>query len=1362
MRLKLPFLLFFVYSFTWSQITFSPPSTTAGTFKVPAGVTSLSVECWGAGGGGGGVTSTLASLWAGGGGGGGAYSKVIALTVTPASTLNYKVGDGGTGFSGANNGADGEQTFFSTVVANGGAGGKFGNPTLGAGGAGGAASGTGIKYSGGNGATAALLSVVSINSGGGGGGAGTTANGGNTNNATGGTAGVSGGGAGADGVLAVGDGKDGATPGGGGSGAASLLSLGATRKGGNGGNGKLNVVYTCPTYGLTSATTADDLCLTAGTTTLVRLTGGASLPNGDYVVTYSRTNPNAAGLTATMSVTGGTGTGTFTAVGLNIAGTSTITVTNLTSEACTNTTSTFNTVTINVYAASIGGTIDTPAAICSGNTSGLLTLSGHTGSVVKWQYAVSPFSTWTDILTATTNTFTSDALTQTTQFRAVVKNGVCDALNSAATTVTVNPSPTIATTGIANTICYNVGAQTATLPYTATTNTPINYSITWNAAANTAGLVNQGGTAFGFSSGGGNLNTIVIPAGVPANTYSGNMTILNANCSVTQPIQITINALSVGGTIDTPAAICSGNTSGLLTLSDYTGTITGWESSVAPFSSWTPIANTINTYTSGTLTQTTQFRAIVKNGVCDAVNSATTTVTVNPLPTIATTGTLDNICFNTGVQTATLPYSATTNTPLNYSIIWNAAANTAGLVNQGVTAFAFSSGGGNLNTIEIPAGVAANTYSGVMTIQNVNCSVTQLIQLTIVPKPSEPIPGTVTEPTCVTSTGSVTLSGLPASVTWIIKQIGTVSTTYTGTGTTYNVSNLIPGNYAFTVEYVGSCISTSSASVIVNNLVTNSYTNTGWSNGSPTINQNLIFASNYTTTGGGLENINGCTCVVNSGINVVISSDDTLTINKAIVNNGGTLTFENNASLVQIANVANTGNIIYKRISKPMKNFDFTCWASPVTGQTLFNLSPNTLSDKYLSYTATGWKTEPPITTVMIPGKGYGIRTPKAKLWPNGENVVFPYSQPVQFIGVPNNGNISGGAVVAGITYLIGNPYPSAIDADAFLFENPNNSAILEGIIYFWTHNTDISLNGGKYSSADYASYNGIGGTMTLPAASGGSVPNGKIAAGQSFFAKATNNGSVVFNNEMRISGDNHHFFKPAKSSKSNAFERHRLWLNMTNTGGAFKQLLIGYIQGATNGFDSDFDGVSLNANLFIDFYSINLGSNLVIQGRALPFTDSDLVPLGYSTIIEGEFTISIGQADGKLGNQPVYLEDKLTNTINDLRESDYTFKTKTGIFNNRFVLRYTNKTLGIDDFESDNNVLVWIDNKNIRLHSAKENINKVFIYDVLGRLIYNDSAISAPEVIISNLKFKDEVLLAKIVLMNNHIITKKIITTSK
>lgn len=1141
----------------WAQYTATSTFSTPGAisvFKVPAGVLSLDVECWGAGGAGGGVNGVLKG---GGGGGGGAY-RMVTLSVTPTDLLNYKVGAGGAGIGG-NNGGNGEITTFSTVNANGGSGGLSG----GSGGAGGSASGPGTFWSGGNGANTAInLVLASVISGAGGAGAG--------GNAGGGSGGLS--------VVLLSDGNPGNAPGGGGSGGAALLTLGS-QKGGNGGNGKINVTYTCPTYALTSSTTATDVCTTVGTTSTVTLTGGSSLPNGDYVVTYNRSNPSSGGtgLTATMSVTGGTGIGIFTAVGLNTVGTSTITVTNLASESCTNIISTFNTVTINIYSASVGGSINTPAAICSGGTSGLLTLSGHTGSVIKWQYAVNPFSTWTDILSATTDT-----------------------------------------------------------------------------------------------------------------------------------------------------------------------------------------------YTSGVLTQTTQFRAMVKNGACSETPSIATTVTVNPVPTITTSGTLDNICFSTSSQMAVLPYSATTNTPISYSIVWNPAAISAGLTNQGTTAFSFLSGAGNLNTITIPGNLPPNTYFGTMSILNANCSVNQAIQLTLIPKPSASISGTIAPPKCDEPTGSVTLNALPASVTWTIKQTGTASATYTNTGTSYTVSSLIPGNYTFTVEYSGSCIS-SSTNVVIDNLVNNVYNNGDWSQGTPTVDQNLIFNSSFTTEGGGLGDIIGCTCLVKAGSNVIISNLDTLTIYNEVVNDGGTLTFENNASLVQVnADAINSGDIIYKRTSTPMKSFDFTYWSSPVAGQTLVGLSANTFWDKYFSFTGTAWREEQYGATVMAPGIGYIIRTPKEGTWSNGEVVTFPYSQEVEFIGPPNNGNISGQTVEAGNFYLIGNPYPCALSADTFLFANPNpnNSAILDGTIYFWTHNTPLQMVGSQYaySSSDYATYNGVGGTATSPAPSGGAAPSGNIAAGQSFFALASADGTVTFNNGMRIHGDNNQFFKPAKTVKPSLLEKHRVWLNMTNKGGAFKQLLIGYIEGATNDYDSDFDGITFDGNAYIDFYSMNLGKKLVIQGRALPLNNSDNVPLGYRTITAGNFTISIDQTDGILSSQPVYLEDKLTNTINDLSQNDYTFTTGAGVFNNRFVLRYENKTLAADEFEADNNnVLVWIDNKGLRLISNTENINKVFIYDISGKLVYNNSEISSSEAIISNLKFKKgEVLLIKIALANNDIITKKVITGIK
>lgn len=230
-------------------------------------------------------------------------------------------------------------------------------------------------------------------------------------------------------------------------------------------------------------------------------------------------------------------------------------------------------------------------------------------------------------------------------------------------------------------------------------------------------------------------------------------------------------------------------------------------------------------------------------------------------------------------------------------------------------------------------------------------------------------------------------------------------------------------------------------------------------------------------------------------------------------------------------------------------------------------------------------------------------------------------------------------------------------------------------------------------------------------------------------------------------------------TGKTSLLERHRLWLNMTNSGGAFKQLLIGYIEGATNGLDNDFDGISLDANPYIDFYSINSGSNLVIQGLALPFSDLYEVQLGYRTIITGNFTISIDHADGLLTNQPVFLEDKYKNIVHDLRISSYTFATVAGTFKDRFILKYKNQSLGSHDFENKNNpVLVWTDDESINVSSAFQNIDTIFVYTISGKLIYTDSPVSTNKMNIVDIKHNNQFLIMKIILDNNHIETRKII----
>ena len=526
----------------------------------------------------------------------------------------------------------------------------------------------------------------------------------------------------------------------------------------------------------------------------------------------------------------------------------------------------------------------------------------------------------------------------------------------------------------------------------------------------------------------------------------------------------------------------------------------------------------------------------------------------------------------------------------------------------------------------------------------------------------------------------------------------------------------------------------------------------------PDVTTNPIISGTNTTS-------NAYTLEVKTGGSLTVNSTNTLSVAQTVtVESGGTLTFEDQSSLVQDAATtsnSNSGEITYKRISSPMKNFDYTYWSSPVTGQNIVALSPNTLADKYFRFdgAADDWEF---YNGTMIPGVGYIIRTPKeGNPWPNGEIVSFPYSQPVAFKGVPNNGDYSF-AVGSNQLNLIGNPYPSALDADLFM-TNLNNANMINGALYFWTHKTAISQSGSNYvyTADDYATYTltgGVGtGVGTSP--SGIAAPTRYIGAGQSFFVESSIAGSFQFTNAMRVAGNNSQFFKQANTKKTATVEKNRVWLNLTNSGGAFKQLLVGYITGATNDWDNLYDGPTFDGQEFVDFYSTNQGKNLTIQGRALPFVETDIVPLGYRSAIAGAFDISIDNRDGALAGQEIWLEDKKTNTLHELSKGKYTFTAINGVENDRFVLKYTNKTLGTDDNEvADKSLIVSVKNKKITLTSSAEAITQVQLFDLLGRKVYDKSKINAQEWSILNLSSSEQTLIVKTTLANGAISNKKII----
>ncbi|NMH26522.1 T9SS sorting signal type C domain-containing protein [Flavobacterium silvaticum] len=585
------------------------------------------------------------------------------------------------------------------------------------------------------------------------------------------------------------------------------------------------------------------------------------------------------------------------------------------------------------------------------------------------------------------------------------------------------------------------------------------------------------------------------------------------------------------------------------------------------------------------------------------------------------------------------------------------------------------------------------------------------------------------------------------------------------------VTITVNGSYA-----LNSCTVTSTATFTTS---TKTWNGSWTPAGAPTINDGLVFNSNYNVN----ANLTGCSCLVNNGANVTIPNGPsdlgyTLTLqNGLVVNTGGSLLIENNSSLLQNSDTAVNivdGTFTYLRSTTQLKLYDYTFWSTPVSQQSLVGLSPATLSDKYFYHNpTTNAYVSLTSNSIMEIGKGYLIRAPQVGVIAPPQTVGWNANTPFTAIfevtaattGKPNNGPYTGIPVQktgANVYNLLGNPYPSAIDADVFLNPSGVNAGVTDGTMYFWTHNTQVN-GSGNYASSDYAIYDYTGG---ITAAGGGTgntnVPDGKVAAGQGFFVKrlaADPDGIkyAQFTNAMRVAGQNTMFFRTA--SNNDSIQKHRVWLNLTNADGAFKQTLVGYITNATNDKETYYDAEIVEAGNVVSLYSINDTYKLAIQGRALPFDVNDEVPLGFRSDITGAFEISLANFDGLFGGQDVYLEDTYQNVIHDLKQSSYSFTTVGGTFEDRFILRYTTEALGISNPKfDDSSVIVYKSGAaNVVVSTGANNMKKVAIYDVRGRLLIWKDNIDATETTFEQLPFASQVLMVQVTSQDGSIVTKKI-----
>lgn len=96
--------------------------------------------------------------------------------------------------------------------------------------------------------------------------------------------------------------------------------------------------------------------------------------------------------------------------------------------------------------------------------------------------------------------------------------------------------------------------------------------------------------------------------------------------------RIGVDLPTLGGNIIGTADACFGFNDAKLNLINSRGVIQKWESSIDFGATWSPIASTNSQIAYHDLTDTTWYRVLLKNGVCDSAYSDTAIIFVQPLP----------------------------------------------------------------------------------------------------------------------------------------------------------------------------------------------------------------------------------------------------------------------------------------------------------------------------------------------------------------------------------------------------------------------------------------------------------------------------------------------------------------------------------------------------------------------------------------------------------------------------------------------------------------------------------------------------------------------------------------------------------
>ncbi|PKA82304.1 putative secreted protein (Por secretion system target) [Ulvibacter sp. MAR_2010_11] len=545
-----------------------------------------------------------------------------------------------------------------------------------------------------------------------------------------------------------------------------------------------------------------------------------------------------------------------------------------------------------------------------------------------------------------------------------------------------------------------------------------------------------------------------------------------------------------------------------------------------------------------------------------------------------------------------------------------------------------------------------------------------------------------------------------------------------------------------------------------------------WSPVSPGAGSNARFSQNYNTSSG---DITACSCEIDGGRTVTVAAGDFLDIYGTITVNGN-LVVEHTGSVRQtdgLAPVNNNSNGIDVELTTPvLQTRDFMVMGSPMTAETRNGVFTNAFL--VLNHTPGNFIPHPAVPAGgtnfadddgnfwnaygggINVGEGYIVRPQSGYTDPANTTYDMTYS-----LGTLNNGDVVRPVIFNGLgtnpdgtPNVFSNPYPSAISASQFISANP-----LVTRVYFWEHLTPPlpstpgagSIN---FSMDDISMYIDGG---ALPAASDpgtSTTPNGVISTGQGFGIKAFGAGNVTFTNSMRLTTGNTTLRTPLEIESILLKVRNEQY----NIG---SHALVAFNPLATPNLDPNYDADRLATTISLYSHLEDGSEQLGIQSREV-FDSSIKVSMGFASQVDADtaFTISIANLEGAaISNATVYLIDNQENSIHNLSDGNYEFRSAKGTFNQRFTLLFEwEEILGNQDALLDNIALYPNPTTNIlHIFSPQMQVESVVVYDVQGRKVQEKSFTSQGQYQI-DMSILDSALYFVKVKTENGSVTKRII----